>query len=41
VSYYIGTSHRICLSRDSDGFYRFTDGTGSGRIAGYNLRTRG
>jgi hypothetical protein len=39
VSYYIGTSHRICLSRDSDGYYHFTDGTESGPIAGYNYRT--
>lgn len=39
VSYYIGTSHRIYLSRDSDGYYHFTDGTESRRIAGYNYRT--
>lgn len=39
VAYYIGTSHRLTLSRDSDGYYHFPDGDGSGRIAGYNYRT--
>jgi peptidoglycan hydrolase-like protein with peptidoglycan-binding domain len=41
VAYYIGTSHVISVSRDSDGYYHFTDGDGSGRIAGYNYRTCG
>ncbi|WP_055611216.1 hypothetical protein [Streptomyces phaeochromogenes] len=39
VSYYISISNRIYLSRGSDGYYHFTDGTESGRIAGYNYRT--
>ncbi|WP_105975354.1 peptidoglycan-binding domain-containing protein [Streptomyces geranii] len=39
VSYYSGSSRDISLSRDNDGYYHFTDGTGAGRIAGYNYRT--
>ncbi|MGA5454111.1 hypothetical protein ACPCVO_46765 [Streptomyces umbrinus] len=39
MSYYISVSHRIYLSRGSDGYYHFTDGTDGGRIAGYNYRT--
>lgn len=39
VSYYISISHRIYLSRGSDGYYHLADGTESGRIAGYNYRT--
>lgn len=34
ASYYIGASHRMCLSRDSDGYYHFTDGTESGHNRG-------
>ncbi|MGW3421583.1 hypothetical protein [Streptomyces phaeochromogenes] len=39
MSYYISISHRIYLSRGSDGYYHLADGTESGRIAGYNYRT--
>ena len=39
VAKYIGTSFTIDVTRDSDGYYHFLDGTGSGRIAGYNYRT--
>ncbi|CAM5506352.1 peptidoglycan-binding domain-containing protein [Streptomyces canus] len=39
VAHYIGTSHSLDLTRDSDGYYHFTDGDGNGRIAGYNYRT--
>ena len=39
VAKYIGTSFIIDATRDSDGYYHFRDGTGIGRIAGYNYRT--
>ncbi|MFI5674126.1 peptidoglycan-binding domain-containing protein [Streptomyces cellulosae] len=39
VSYYSGLRRNISLSRDSDGYYHFTDGNDSGRIAGYDYRT--
>ncbi|WP_043678936.1 peptidoglycan-binding domain-containing protein [Streptomyces xylophagus] len=39
VARYIGTEFIIDVTRDSDGYYHFLDGTGAGRIAGYNYRT--
>ncbi|MEV0736701.1 peptidoglycan-binding domain-containing protein [Streptomyces sp. NPDC050549] len=39
VARYIGTEFIIDVTRDSNGYYHFLDGTGAGRIAGYNYRT--
>ncbi|MGW3120834.1 peptidoglycan-binding domain-containing protein [Streptomyces sp. NPDC001107] len=39
VARYIGTEVIIDVTRDSNGYYHFADGTGAGRIAGYNYRT--
>ncbi|WP_406329558.1 peptidoglycan-binding protein [Streptomyces sp. NBC_00203] len=39
VDSYVGTSHVISVSRDSDGRYAFYDAGGSKRLAGYDYET--
>lgn len=36
VDTYLGAAHNVSMTRDSDGNYHFTDGSGNGRIGGYD-----